>query len=91
MVLQPHSSEVEFIITCSCTNYKDILSVKIQESSNSKTKNSANSDKQDLHQRYDVYQGRLLASFQDDAKYEHGGQDTRLQSGKDDPDKRIKI
>ncbi|GJV48687.1 cysteamine dioxygenase [Tanacetum coccineum] len=28
-------------------------------------------------QRYQVYQGRLLASFQDDAKYEHVGQDTR--------------
>nr|GEZ70525.1 retrovirus-related Pol polyprotein from transposon TNT 1-94 [Tanacetum cinerariifolium] len=35
--------------------------------------------------------GRLLTSFQDDAKYEHGGQDTRLQGGKDDQDKRIKI
>ncbi|GJU41341.1 hypothetical protein Tco_1194298 [Tanacetum coccineum] len=42
-------------------------------------------------QRYQVYQGRLLASFQDDAKYEHVGQDTRSQSGKDDQDKRIKI
>ncbi|GJV17228.1 ribonuclease H-like domain-containing protein [Tanacetum coccineum] len=35
--------------------------------------------------------GRLLASFQDDAKYEHVGQDTRSQGGKDDQDKRIKI
>ncbi|GJY75106.1 hypothetical protein Tco_0479537 [Tanacetum coccineum] len=34
--------------------------------------------------RYQVYQGRLLASFQDDAKYEHVGQDTRSQGGKDD-------
>ncbi|GJU67311.1 hypothetical protein Tco_1253570 [Tanacetum coccineum] len=42
-------------------------------------------------QRYQVYQGRLLASFQDDAKYEHVGQDTRLQGGKDDQDRRIKI
>ncbi|GKB81732.1 hypothetical protein Tco_0948627 [Tanacetum coccineum] len=42
-------------------------------------------------QRYQVYQGRLLASFQDDAKYEHVGQDTRSQGGKDDQDKRIKI
>nr|GEX96842.1 DNA-directed DNA polymerase [Tanacetum cinerariifolium] len=37
-----------------------------------KTKSSANSDKQDLPSRNQVYQGRLLASFQDDAKYEHG-------------------
>ncbi|GKC30538.1 hypothetical protein Tco_1037832, partial [Tanacetum coccineum] len=39
-------------------------------------------------QRYQVYQGRLLASFQDDAKYEHVGQDTRSQGGKDDQDRR---
>ncbi|GKE13842.1 hypothetical protein Tco_1421419, partial [Tanacetum coccineum] len=31
-------------------------------------------------------QGRLLASFQDDAKYEHVGQDPRLQDGKNDQD-----
>ncbi|GJY69847.1 hypothetical protein Tco_0472829 [Tanacetum coccineum] len=42
-------------------------------------------------QRYQVYQGRLLASFQDDVKYEHVGQDTRSQGGKDDQDGRIKI
>ncbi|GKC13307.1 hypothetical protein Tco_1010089 [Tanacetum coccineum] len=41
-------------------------------------------------QRYQVYQGRLLASFQDDAKYEHVGQDTRSQGGKDDQDKQGK-
>ncbi|GJW49002.1 integrase, catalytic region, zinc finger, CCHC-type containing protein [Tanacetum coccineum] len=40
--------------------------------------------------RYQVYQGRLLASIQDDAKYEHVGQDTRSQGGKDDQDGRIK-
>ncbi|GJW13597.1 gag-pol polyprotein [Tanacetum coccineum] len=34
-------------------------------------------------QRYQVYQGRLLASFQDDAKYEHVGQDTRSQENGD--------
>ncbi|GKA96949.1 hypothetical protein Tco_0824843 [Tanacetum coccineum] len=38
--------------------------------------------------RYQVYQGRLLASFQDDAKYEHVGQDTRSQGGKDDQEAR---
>nr|GEW12996.1 retrotransposon protein, putative, unclassified [Tanacetum cinerariifolium] len=31
-VLQPHASEVGFITTCSCSNDKDILSIKIQES-----------------------------------------------------------
>nr|GEV86907.1 hypothetical protein [Tanacetum cinerariifolium]GEV87962.1 hypothetical protein [Tanacetum cinerariifolium] len=59
---------------------------KNQESSNSKTKNSANFDKQELPSRNQVYQGRLLTSFQDDAKYEHRGQDKRLQGGKDDQD-----
>ncbi|GJX53347.1 hypothetical protein Tco_0281716 [Tanacetum coccineum] len=36
-------------------------------------------------------QGKFLASFQDDAKYEHVSQDTRSQGGKDDQDGRIKI
>ncbi|GKA34483.1 hypothetical protein Tco_0720912, partial [Tanacetum coccineum] len=49
-------------------------------------KTFTNSDIQDLPLRYQDYQGRLLASFQDDAKYEHVGQDTRLQDGKDDKD-----
>ncbi|GJU72551.1 hypothetical protein Tco_1263956 [Tanacetum coccineum] len=34
--------------------------------------------------------GRLLKSFQEDAKYEHVGQDTRWQDGKDDQDKQGK-
>ncbi|GJY02925.1 hypothetical protein Tco_0361077 [Tanacetum coccineum] len=55
-----------------------------------KTKTFANSYIQDLPLRYQVYQGRLLASFQDDAKYEHVGQDTRSQGGKDDQDKQGK-
>ncbi|GJS43170.1 retrovirus-related pol polyprotein from transposon TNT 1-94 [Tanacetum coccineum] len=33
---------------------------------------------------------RLLASFQEDAKYEHVGQDTRSQGGKDEQDKQGK-
>ncbi|GKF77855.1 hypothetical protein Tco_0230325, partial [Tanacetum coccineum] len=37
------------------------------------------------------YQGRLLARFQDDAKYEHVGQDTRSQGGKDLKEKDLKI
>ncbi|GJW97205.1 hypothetical protein Tco_0179013 [Tanacetum coccineum] len=35
-------------------------------------------------------QGRLLDSFQEDAKYEHVGQDTRSQDSKDDQDKQGK-
>nr|GEZ69129.1 uncharacterized mitochondrial protein AtMg00810-like [Tanacetum cinerariifolium] len=59
---------------------------KNQERSNIKTKTFANSNEQDLPSRYQVYQKRLLASFQDDAKYEHVGQETRSQGGKDDQD-----
>ncbi|GJS06392.1 hypothetical protein Tco_0363188 [Tanacetum coccineum] len=89
----PIPAEVGFITTCSCSNYKDILLAsrfKNQESSSLKTKTFANSDIQELVLRYKVYQGRLLASFQDDAKYEHVGQDTRSQGGKDDQDKQGK-
>ncbi|GJR10760.1 hypothetical protein Tco_0793412 [Tanacetum coccineum] len=63
---------------------------RIKKARELKTKTSANSDIQDLPSRYQVYQGRLLASFQDDAKYEHVGQDTRSQGGKDDKDKQGK-
>ncbi|GJW33362.1 hypothetical protein Tco_0053394 [Tanacetum coccineum] len=69
------------------------ISIKIQESRKLKFKDKDfyNSDIQDLPYRYHDYQdkdcqGRLLASFQDDAKYEHAGQDTRSQDGKDDKD-----
>ncbi|GJW91920.1 retrovirus-related pol polyprotein from transposon TNT 1-94 [Tanacetum coccineum] len=65
--------------------------LRIKKAQDLKTKTSANSNIQDLPSRYQVYQGRLLASFQDDAKYEHVGQDTRSQIGKDDQEKRIKI
>ncbi|GJY01163.1 hypothetical protein Tco_0359315 [Tanacetum coccineum] len=89
-VLQPHSSRVRFITTCSMPQILKIIlkasRFKNQESSSIKDKDFRKLDKQDLSLRYQVYQGRLLASFQDDAKYEHVGQDTRSQGGKADPD-----
>ncbi|GJT85288.1 ribonuclease H-like domain-containing protein [Tanacetum coccineum] len=57
---------------------------RIKKAQDSKTKTSANYYIQDLPLRYQVYQGRLLSSFLDDAEYEHVGQDTRSQGGKDD-------
>ncbi|GJV40344.1 hypothetical protein Tco_1418784 [Tanacetum coccineum] len=63
---------------------------RIKKAQDLKTKTSTNFDIQDLPSRYQVYQGRLLASFQDDAKYEHVGKDTRSQGGKDDKDKQGK-
>ncbi|GJU03023.1 hypothetical protein Tco_1113361 [Tanacetum coccineum] len=59
---------------------------RIKKAQDSKTKTSANSYVQDLPSRYQVYQGRLLARFLDDVKYEHVGQDIRSQGGKDDQD-----
>ncbi|GJZ65184.1 retrovirus-related pol polyprotein from transposon TNT 1-94 [Tanacetum coccineum] len=64
---------------------------RIMKAQEFKTKTSAQTDIQIFLQRYKVYQGRLLASFPRDAKYEHAGQDTRSQGGKDDHDGRIKI
>ncbi|GJY93711.1 retrovirus-related pol polyprotein from transposon TNT 1-94 [Tanacetum coccineum] len=63
---------------------------RIKKAQEFKTKTSTNSDIQDLPLRYQVYQGRLLESFQEDAKYKHVGQDTGSQDGKDDKDKQGK-
>nr|GEV65826.1 hypothetical protein [Tanacetum cinerariifolium] len=62
------------------------ISIKIQEL---KTKTFANYDIKDTSSETKL-RGRFLASFQDDAKYEHVGQDTRSQDGKDDKDKQGK-
>ncbi|GJQ98495.1 hypothetical protein Tco_0009634 [Tanacetum coccineum] len=50
---------------------------RIKKAQGLKTKTFTNSDIKDISLRYQVYNRRLLASFQDDAKYEHVGQDTR--------------
>ncbi|GKC62574.1 hypothetical protein Tco_1095172, partial [Tanacetum coccineum] len=69
--------------------HRDLRIMKAQEL---KTKTSAQTLIYKIFlQRYQVYQGRLLESFHDDAKYEHAGQETRSQGGKDDQDERIKI
>ncbi|GJY03759.1 hypothetical protein Tco_0369699 [Tanacetum coccineum] len=70
------------------SQHQTALRIKIQESrikkaQELKTKASANSDIKDPSSKTKL-QGGLLASFQDDAKYEHVGQDTRSQDGKDD-------
>nr|GEW35012.1 hypothetical protein [Tanacetum cinerariifolium] len=54
-----------------------------------KTRTFANSDIKDNSSEIKL-RGRLLASFQDDAKYEHVSQDIRSQGGKDDQDKQGK-
>ncbi|GJZ16425.1 hypothetical protein Tco_0552102 [Tanacetum coccineum] len=54
-----------------------------------KTKTSAYSYIKDNSSEIKL-RGRLLESFQDDAKYEHVGQDKRSQGDKDDQDKQEK-
>ncbi|GJT46524.1 hypothetical protein Tco_0955239 [Tanacetum coccineum] len=59
---------------------------KIKKAQELMTKTSANSDIKDPSSETKL-QVIFLASFQDDAKYEHVGQDTRSQDDKDDKDK----
>nr|GEY26432.1 hypothetical protein [Tanacetum cinerariifolium] len=70
------------------------ISIKIQESrikkaQELKTKTFANYNIKDPSSEMKLGR-RLLESFQEDAKYEHVGQDTRSQDGKDDKDKQEK-
>ncbi|GJX25039.1 hypothetical protein Tco_0231335 [Tanacetum coccineum] len=58
---------------------------RIKKAQEFKTKTSANSDIKDNSLETKL-RGRLLKSFQEDAKYEHVGQDTRSQGDKDDHD-----
>nr|GEV03139.1 retrovirus-related Pol polyprotein from transposon TNT 1-94 [Tanacetum cinerariifolium] len=62
---------------------------KIKKAQELKTKTFAYSGIKDSSSETKL-QERLLASFQDDAKYEHVGQDTRSQDGKGDNDKQGK-
>ncbi|GKD12451.1 hypothetical protein Tco_1196858 [Tanacetum coccineum] len=62
---------------------------RIKKAQELKTKTSLNSDIKDNSSETKL-RGRLLESFQEDAKYEHVGQDTRSQGGKDDQDKQGK-
>nr|GEU66062.1 hypothetical protein [Tanacetum cinerariifolium] len=62
---------------------------RIKKAQELKKKTSANSDIKDNSSETKLH-GRLLESFQDNAKYGHVGQDTRSQGGKDDQDKQEK-
>nr|GEU60438.1 hypothetical protein [Tanacetum cinerariifolium] len=59
---------------------------RIKKAQELKTKTFANSDIKDPSLKTKL-RGRLFESFQEDAKYEHVGQDTRSHDGKDDKDK----
>nr|GEU60134.1 hypothetical protein [Tanacetum cinerariifolium] len=66
-----------------------ITMLRIKKAQELKTKTFVNSDIKDNSSETKI-RGRLLESFQEDAKYEHVGQDTRSQGGKDDQDKQGK-
>ncbi|GJY07280.1 hypothetical protein Tco_0374334 [Tanacetum coccineum] len=68
---------------------KSIKDIKNQEIAELKDKERPNSVIKDLSSKTKL-RGRLLARFQDDPKYEHVGQDTRSQDGKEDQDKQGK-
>ncbi|GJZ59754.1 hypothetical protein Tco_0615570 [Tanacetum coccineum] len=59
-----------------------IKDLRIKKAQELKTKTSANSDIKDNSSETKL-RGRLLESFHEDAKYEHVGQDTRSQDGRD--------
>ncbi|GJW94636.1 hypothetical protein Tco_0174308 [Tanacetum coccineum] len=97
-MVMPIPAEVEIYYHMLISNLQKNLTIKHRDSRIMKAQGikdkelRTNSNIQDSFlKRYQVYQGRLLASFQDDAKYEHVGQGTRSQGGKDDQDGRIKI
>ncbi|GJU56311.1 hypothetical protein Tco_1230025 [Tanacetum coccineum] len=87
---QPKSNSLPHAHAKTTKTYYKHQDSRIMKAQELKTKTSANSDIKDNSSETKL-QGRLLASYQDDAKYEHVGQDTRSQGGKDDQDKRIKI
>ncbi|GJT96141.1 hypothetical protein Tco_1091659 [Tanacetum coccineum] len=59
--------------------------LRIKKAQVLKTRTSTNYDIKDSSSKIKLW-GRLLKSFQEDAKYEHVSQDTRSQGGKDDQD-----
>ncbi|GKE87528.1 hypothetical protein Tco_1565003, partial [Tanacetum coccineum] len=63
---------------------------RIKKAQELKTKTSANSNIKDLSSETNLG-GRLLKSFHEDAKYEHVGQDTRSQDGRDNKTNKEKI
>nr|GEX62882.1 hypothetical protein [Tanacetum cinerariifolium] len=62
---------------------------RIKKAIELKTKTFTNSDIKDNSLKTKLH-GRLLERFQEDAKYEHVGQDTRSQGGKHDQEKQRK-
>ncbi|GKG25266.1 hypothetical protein Tco_0395894, partial [Tanacetum coccineum] len=89
-VLQPHSSKVSDSLPhahaqTTKTYYKHHDS-RIKKAQVLMIKTFTNSDIKDPSSETKL-QGRLLESFQEDAKYEHVGRDTRSHGGKDDQEK----
>nr|GEU84079.1 hypothetical protein [Tanacetum cinerariifolium] len=84
---QQHSEQPEF--NNERETYYKYQDFRIKKAQELRTKTSANSKIKDNSSETKL-QGRLLKRFQEDAKYEHVGQDTRSQGGKDYQDKQGK-
>ncbi|GJR03249.1 retrovirus-related pol polyprotein from transposon TNT 1-94 [Tanacetum coccineum] len=61
------SDSINHMLRSKLQTYLEASDSRIKKAQDLKTKTFANSDIQDLPSRYQVYQGRLLASFQDNA------------------------
>ncbi|GJV74152.1 hypothetical protein Tco_1494147 [Tanacetum coccineum] len=85
--LKVKSNEAKSLIAYAQTTktYYKHQDSRIKKSQALKTKTSVNSDIKDNSSETRL-RGRLLESFQEDAKCDHVGQDTRSQGGKDDQD-----
>ncbi|GJS60107.1 hypothetical protein Tco_0654891 [Tanacetum coccineum] len=88
-LIPAESDSLPHVHTQTIKTYYKHQDLRIKKAQELKTKTSAYSDIKDNSLETKL-QGRLLASFQEDAKYEHVGQDTRSQDGKDDQDKQGK-
>nr|GEY73032.1 hypothetical protein [Tanacetum cinerariifolium] len=80
-----HSRIHYYMLMLKLQTYYKHQDSRIKKAQELKTKTFAYSDIKDNSSETKL-QGRLLESFQDDAKYEHVDQDTRSQGGKDDQD-----
>ncbi|GJY29874.1 hypothetical protein Tco_0405641 [Tanacetum coccineum] len=98
LVIVPEHPSDTYVLTMKMEILLEPASNKLLVASRFKNHESSRIKDKDFRTNSDIkdnsleikLRGRLLASFQDDAKYEHVGQDTRSQGGKDDQDKQGK-
>ncbi|GJY96034.1 hypothetical protein Tco_0512395 [Tanacetum coccineum] len=88
-IINPHECKQTLDLSADCNS--DLKERKVYLQSDDGNPSSVNIKQHCGRYQDKDCQGRLLARFQDDAKYEHVGQDTRSQGGKDLKEKDLKI